>query len=253
MTNQEDCIAIATSKKTLLEIREWLFDEKPSENEGFHTDWDTIEDAFYERQLFVLTDANNNPLGFTAYREQERYCHIDIMQIRPSLQNQGLGTKLLQGVEQELKACGFIGIMLMVAPIEAESFWQKMAFHKMPLMPGLDGSPRYYKALIVTFQPSKISKAVHRLELVQDPYLRYQTEESIWYWDLDKNLPTKTQPIFWPAHYKWELGLIIDDVIVEKGTIKYFAGRQLSASDRPFLYLDDLATMFPKIDYFQSH
>lgn len=216
----------------LLEIKIWLGNEAAN-NSGFYHNWNIIEKAKLDNQLFIIKD-QSCVIGFLVWSNREIYAEIDIFEIIPSHRKKGIGEYFFNEVCKYWNENNFCVLLLFCEPKESEKFWKKMNFIKFPDTIQSLHKLTYYKPLIQINNSNTEIDMYNKLELWDvEPHLVNDTNPQ-WYWNISVE---NFLPILAPCESDWNIRLTKNGKVVDENKVKRFS-RNIGHS--PFLYIIEL-------------
>lgn len=132
------------TKAHLARIKEWLKEEGESTGEGFFCNWGVIQRCFDDQRL-IIGLYQNIPIGFVTHNQIGSTLVFDIMEIKPTHRNKGLGKQLFLESIKYFKEKG-------VSKIEVDSI--------------NEGSARFCRKLGFTVDNDPIERSSNNLKLL---------------------------------------------------------------------------------------
>lgn len=115
------------TKAHLAAIKEWLKKEREETNEGFYCNWEVIERAFNNKLVFIGL-YNREPVGFMVYYLSAPKLIYDIIEIKPSHRDKGLGKKMVLDSIKYFKEKGVTKVEVDSINEGSEQFCKKLGF-----------------------------------------------------------------------------------------------------------------------------
>jgi GNAT superfamily N-acetyltransferase len=204
------------SIETFNSIKDWLKNEYLITKSGFYCNIETIEKAFYDKEL-ISFEINNKSIGFVIFTDNENFClKIDIIEIHPEYRNKGIGKLFYDEIESYFTNKNFKVIELYCSPSESELFWIKMNFIKYPESK-YKHELTYYKPLIKSDCIIENSEIINKIEVWDIEEYQIKDQKPKWIWDLNK-----FEQILIPCNIKWRICLTINNKLIKDSSIKYF-------------------------------
>jgi len=228
------------TKNHIIQIKSWLIDEYQQHQEGFYVNWNVIEEGFYEKKLYCLTE-NNKAIGFVWWRAIGKTVKIEIAEIKRKRRKLGLGRLLVEYVLREFKI-SYLVVNLACAPSTSEPFWQKMGFKKY--YSSLKRPTKMYQ-LLVDCLPT-----TNRIELMMNPIIELWDDENsmtlrdlppTWKWEIffEEDTNNLTKPIICPIeNNELKIRYRKGEKIFRKSILKRFSENEICFGD--FLIIEEL-------------
>ncbi|HNP98507.1 MAG TPA: GNAT family N-acetyltransferase [Bacteroidia bacterium] len=211
------------------EIEKWLIAERKKTGEGFYCNWNIIKSLFQKNQLAAITH-NKKAIGFATWSyTSDLTARIDIVEIKPTYRNKGIGRALIMRLFHFLKERNICVVGLQCSPSNSEVVWKRLGFIDFPGNPEkygfyIDEDKRLYTMLIPPLQPSHDHESYETIELWKDEPYRTKDIQPTYKWHIVFKNGTREllKPIIQPGHYDWRIRWQIKDKIIVDNKVKRF-------------------------------
>lgn len=234
-------INVSPNNEELDSVKKWLFKEYTLNGEGFYNNWETIQNAFYKKELITLIK-ENKPIGVLVYTEIKPVVELEIISIKEEFRGIGAGSIFLKEVELYFKENENKVFNVSCISERAENFAIINEFIKSPPISNNSRNPQYYKPIIKNLIYSgKITE--NRIECFDcEPYQLNDTNPK-YIWNIILNGYKLKSPIIHPASADWKIRLIIDNETIKEAKIKYLSKNPFEYYIRSFLIIDNIQTI----------
>ena len=192
--------------KHLKEIEIWLSEEYKITGSGFYSNWNIIKKSFIENRIVIITE-NDISIGFVIYEIYNLISYINILEVKPSHRNKGIGKKIVIELLNYLKNQGCLVSSLFCMPESSEGFWKSIGFIDTPDLRFNNNKKYLFKSIIDTLKHSKKNSNDGIIELWNlEPYKTKDTK-SKWQWIIKykNNSSILEKPIIFPADSDWQI------------------------------------------------
>lgn len=217
-------VSFNPSQSHLNLIKEWLKEEYQRFKRGFYCNWSSIESSYNEKCLAVIY-FDDEPIGFNAFFEWNLTATFNVVEIKQSWRDRGIGKILVDHCLDHLKSKGFSSVDLQCKPASSEVIWKRLGFDEYPSkLQRPYSTKRLFKILTPSIKLTKLGEAERMIELWDGEPHETKNKPATWRWELEfEGITSKLSlPIIQPAYHNWRIRLTVRSEVLIDTTVKYF-------------------------------